>query len=222
MNYIFNFRIITDNFVGLWHGVQITLLLSTASMGMAFILALPVALGRLSAHRIFSIPAGAYVEFIRNTPLLVQLVWIYYCMPIIIGVNLPALSAAILGLSVSESAVIAEVMRAGIQAVPRGHVEAAQAVGFSRLQTLRRIVLPQALRMMIPPLLNAYVSLLKATALVAIIAIPDLMFAAQRISSETFRPIEILTATAFIYFGLAYPIVLFVRWLERRGQRVLS
>jgi len=141
-------------------------------------------------------------------------------MPIILGVNLPALTTAIVGLAIAEAAVVAEIMRAGIQGIPRGQVEAAHAVGFTRRITLQKIVLPQAFQLMIPPLMNSFVSLIKATALVAIIAVPDLMFVAQRISTETFRPIEILSAAAIIYFMITYPFVIIVRIIERRAQRV--
>jgi ABC-type amino acid transport system permease subunit len=160
--------------------------------------------------------AGGYIEFLRNTPLMVQLVWIYYCMPIILGVNLPRIPAAVLGLSVGESANIAEIIRAGIQAIPFGQIEAAQAAGFSHIRLMRHVVLPQALRIMIPPFMNSFVSLMKATALVAIIAVPDLMFSAQRMAADTFRPIEFLTTAAILYFIITYPIVLVVRAVERR------
>jgi His/Glu/Gln/Arg/opine family amino acid ABC transporter permease subunit len=215
MGYTFHFGIIADNAVGFLHGIEITLLLSVTSIAGAAVLGLVAALGRMSRPRLISLLAGGYIEFLRNTPLIVQLVWIYYCMPIILGVNLPRIPSAILGLSIGESANIAEIIRAGIQAVAVGQVEAARACGLSHYRTMRLIVLPQALRLMIPPFLNSYVSLLKATALVAIIAVPDLMFTAQRMAADTFRPIELLTTAAVLYFLLAYPVVLAVRVLER-------
>jgi His/Glu/Gln/Arg/opine family amino acid ABC transporter permease subunit len=220
MEYTFHFGVVLDNANGFIHGIQITLLLSVTSIVGAAVLGLIAALGRLSSIRPLSWIAGAYIEFLRNTPLVVQLVWIYYCMPIILGINLPRIPAAILGLSIGESANIAEIIRAGLQAVAPGQIEAAQASGFSHMRTMRHVVLPQALRLMIPPFLNSYVSLLKATALVAIIAVPDLMFTAQRMAADTYRPIELLTTAAILYFLITYPVVLGVRVLERRVRLV--
>lgn len=216
MGYTFHFGVVFDNLSGFVSGIEITLLLSVTSIAGAGVLGLIAALARLSHVRIISMIAGGYIEFLRNTPLMVQLVWIYYCMPIILGVNLPRIPAAILGLSVGESANIAEIIRAGIQAIPFGQIEAAQAAGFSHIRLMRHVVLPQALRIMIPPFMNSFVSLMKATALVAIIAVPDLMFSAQRMAADTFRPIEFLTTAAILYFIITYPIVLVVRAVERR------
>jgi polar amino acid transport system permease protein len=220
MGYTFHFGVVTDNAVGFLHGIEVTLMLSVTSITGAAVLGLFAALGRMSRLRPISLLAGGYIEFLRNTPLIVQLVWIYYCMPIILGVNLPRIPSAILGLSIGESANIAEIIRAGIQAVAAGQIEAAQALGLRHYRIMRHVILPQALRMMIPPFLNCYVSLLKATALVAIIAVPDLMFTAQRMAADTFRPIELLTTAAVLYFVIAYPIVLAVRSLERRLRLV--
>jgi len=217
MNYTFNPSVVLLNWVGLAHGVEVTLILSFTSFIGALLFGLIAALGRLSSHRAVNMIAGAYIEFVRNTPLVVQLVWIYYCLPILIGINMPGMQAAIIGLSVGESGNVAEIIRGGIRAIPKGQIEAAKAVGFSPATTMMRVILPQAFRLMIPPLLNSFVALLKATALVAIIAVPDLMFVAQRMSAETFRPIELLTAAAIIYFLIAYPIVLCVRRIERRA-----
>ncbi len=220
MPYTIQLSVIWTSLAGLLHGVQVTLFLTIVSMFFALILGIFIALAKISPQRLLNVPADAFVEFIRNTPLLVQLVWLYYCMPIIFGINLPATTTAVVGLSIAEAAIIAEIVRAGIQGLPRGQIEAADAVGFTRWVTMRRIVLPQALQLMTPPLLNSFVSLLKSTALVAIIAVPDLMFVAQRIASETFRPIEILTSAAIMYFVITYPFVLFVRYIERRNRRV--
>lgn len=221
MAYNFQFGVVWDNAPGFVRGIETTLLLSVSSYAGAAALGLVAALCRLSRVRPLSMIAGGYIEFLRNTPLVVQLVWIYYCAPIILGVNLARIPSAILGLSIGESPNIAEIIRAGIQAIPSGQIEAAQACGFSTARTLRHIVLPQALRLMIPPLMNTYVSLLKATALVAIIAVPDLMFTAQRMAADTFRPIELLTAAALLYFVITYPVVILVRSLERRYRLIL-
>lgn len=214
--YTFHFGPVLANWPGLLSGVEITLLLSVTGMLGGLVLGLVAAVARLSPRRFIAAAAGAYIEFLRDTPMLVQLVWIYYCMPIILGVNLPALESAMLGLAVAESANVAEIIRAGILAVPHGQIEAANALGLRTVPRLRHVVLPQALRIMIPPLLNTYISLLKSTALVAIIAVPDLMFASQRLASETFRPIEVLTSAAVIYFVITFPIVMGVRHVERR------
>jgi len=222
MTYHFDFQPLATYYRGFAGGIEVTLFLSVASVALAAIMGLVVALGRLSRNRILSSVCGAYIEFLRNTPVLVQLVWIYYCLPIVIGVNLPGIQSAIIGLGLAESAYIAEIIRAGILAIPRGQVEAARALGFSPIPILHHVVLPQAVRIMIPPFLNSYVSLLKATALVAIIAVPDLMYVAQRVTAITFRPIEILTGAAVMYFLITYPIVLGVRVLERRVRLALA
>jgi His/Glu/Gln/Arg/opine family amino acid ABC transporter permease subunit len=163
--------------------------------------------------------ATGFGEIIRNTPILVQLLWVYYVLPIALGIRLDAFSACIIGLSVYSSAFIAEVFRAGIQAVPAGHREAAQVLGLSPLQAFTRIVAPQAIRTVLPPLAANFVQLIKYSSLAAVISVGEVTRRGMELSSSTFRPLEIFSFIAVIYFIICWPLSQGVRLWERRLAR---
>jgi ABC-type amino acid transport system permease subunit len=146
----------------------------------------------------------AYIEFFRNTPTLVKLVWVFYLIPILFGLSTDAVTSCIIALAVAAAAYIAEVVRAGIQDVARGDIEAAEAIGMRPITVLRRIVLPQAIRKVLPPLANTFIVFLKYSSLVSIVGVNDLMYRANVISTTTFRPIETYTVLALFYFVLCY------------------
>jgi ABC-type amino acid transport system permease subunit len=171
---------------------------------------------RLSKKRWLSGPALAYIEIIRGTPVLVQLVWFYYCLPILLNVQVPAMAAAIIALSLHVGAYLSEVFRAGIEAVPRGQTLSARALGMSRTLTMRRIILPQVMRRMLPPFLNHFIDLLKASSLISVLAIRDIMYQSTVIIETTYRPIEILSFAAFLYFMIIYPITILSRKVEKK------
>jgi His/Glu/Gln/Arg/opine family amino acid ABC transporter permease subunit len=216
MNYQFSFRVIEQNLPYILSGLGNTLFVTGISIVGAALIAIGIGIAEESRIKLLTIPMRIYVEVFRNTPVLVQLMWIYYCMPIFLGVGLEAMTSAIVALTLCASAYLAEIVRAGIQSVDTGEVEASRAIGMSRLQTMRRIVLPQALVTMIPALINTFVSFLKYSALVSVIGVADLTYRAQVLSSTTFRPLEFYTAIAVIYFTVCSGVSLFGRWAEKR------
>jgi polar amino acid transport system permease protein len=180
------------------------------------VVGLLVALGRMSKRPWLYALAAGYVEVFRNTPALVQLIWVYYCLPILTGVNLSAPVSATIALAVNGGAYIAEIIRGGIQSVDRGQVEAARTLGMSYAQTMRKVVLPQAFRRMIPPFVNESVALLKFSSLVSVLGVADLTYQAQVLSTTTFRPIEIFTFLAVVYLLLCTAMSYAARLLEMR------
>jgi polar amino acid transport system permease protein len=158
----------------------------------------------------------AYIEFFRTTPALVQLVWIYYSLPIFTGLQLPSFTSVAIGLGLHSAAYFAEIFRAGIQSIERGQSDAARSLGMSRRQTMRRIILPQAVQRMIPPFINEFVSIAKLTTLGSMLAVYELMHEANNLIVSVFRPLEIYTVLAVIFFIILFPITLCAQWLERR------
>ncbi len=216
MNYTFKFDVVSGNLGFLLSGVELTLVVTVAALSSGSVLGLVVALARMSARRWLQTLAIVYIEVFRNTPALIQLMWVYYCLPILTGIDLSALTSATIALAVNGAAYIAEIIRGGIQGVDRGQVEAARTLGLSHPQTMRRIVLPQAFRRMIPPFVNESVSILKFSSLVSVLGVADLTYQAQVLSTTTFRPIEIFTFIAIVYFVLCTALSYFARRLELR------
>lgn len=214
----FNIDVIRDYGGALLRGLSLTVLLTFIVISLALVLAIPVALCRLSPYRAIRGIASFYVEVIRGTPLLLQLVYIYYVLPTM-GVNLDAFTAAVLGLTLNYTAYMSEVYRGGILAVPRSQWEAAATIGLSRTRALQRIILPQALRIVTPTLGNYFISLFKDTALASVVTVQELTFTGQIISARSYQYFTIYTATGILYLSVGYPAALFVRWLERRTQR---
>jgi polar amino acid transport system permease protein len=158
----------------------------------------------------------AFVEVFRNTPLLVQLMWIHFALPTVTGVRMTTLESGLLALSLNVSAYMSEIIRAGIDTVPKGQWEASSALALGRIVTWRRVILPQALRIVVPPLANLMVSLLKGSAILSFISVAELMRATTRISTHTARPVEMFTTAALIYFLVGLATVHAFAWLERR------
>jgi polar amino acid transport system permease protein len=184
-------------------------------MALALLLGLLLALARVSPSRVLGVPAILFVELIRGSPLLLQLFYIYYVLPLI-GVRLTPIQAGLAGLSINYGAYLSEVFRAGIAAVDHGQWEAAGALGLHRGWTMRLVVLPQAIRIVVPPVGNYFVSLFKDTALVSTISIAELMFRGQLIAADTFKYMRIYTVVFVIYLAISVPASLAVRLLERR------
>jgi polar amino acid transport system permease protein len=200
----------------LWGGLQLTVFLTFTGMSLALVIGLVIALARLDPRRKFlTWPARAFVEIIRGTPLLLQLFYIFYVLPSF-GIRLDRLVAGILGLGLNTGAYLSEVFRSGIDAVQKGQWEAADALGMPTGLTLRHIVLPQALRIVIPPVGNYFISMFKDTALVATISVPELLFSGQLLAAQSFRYLEIYSLIFVMYLVISYPASLGVRWIERR------
>ena len=197
-------------------GLQMTLVVSAITLVLAMIGGLLLALLDMSRFRVLRWIGVSLGEIIRNTPILVQLLWVYYVLPIVFGLRIEALTALIIGLSVYQAAFISEVYRAGIQAVPKGHREAAQVLGLTPVQTFRRIVLPQAIRMTLPPLASNFVQLIKFSSLGAVISVSEITRRGMELSATTFRPLEIFTFIAVVYFFICWPLAMAIRLWERR------
>jgi len=202
MTYKFQFGVVWSNLGFLLSGIQMTLLVTVAALTGSLVLGLIVALGRMSKRRWIQIPAATYIEVFRNTPVLILLMWVYYCLPILTGLDMSAAPSATLALGMNGAAYVAEIIRGGIQSIDKGQIEAARTIGLSYGHTMRKIVLPQAFRRMIPPFVNESVSILKYSSLVSVLGVADLTYQAQVLSTTTFRPIEIFTFIAVVYFGL--------------------
>ncbi len=216
MNYVFQWHIVFDNMPFLLKGIWLTILVTLVSISAAIVLGLGVGLLRISHRATLRRMASAYVEIFRNTPALVQLIWVYYCLPVLTGINLDPISSCMLALSLNGAAYVAEIFRAGIQAVPSGQAEAARSIGMSYPLAMRKIILPQAVRHMIPPFVNEAVSLLKYSSLVSVLGVADLTYQAQTLSTTTFRPIEIFTFIGVVYFLLCWAMSAAAQGLERR------
>jgi len=182
---------------------------------------------RLSHNSVARGAAGIYAEVCRNTPEYIALIWIYYVPPILIGkalgwnVSLPPVLAAVIALGLSSSGYFVETVRAGILAVPRGHLEAAAALGMSRGLSLRRIVLPQAVRHMAPETMNQLVSLFKGTTLVSLIAVPDLMYRVSLVSMDTDRAVPLYSDAAVTFFIVVFAMTYAARALGRQRRHRL-
>ncbi len=206
-------------------GLLNTLNVTAAALAFGVPLGLVLALMRLSPRRLLAWPAGAVIEVFRTTPPLVQLFWFFFALPIIIKVEMTPYAAAVLTFSIQSAAFFAEVFRGGIVSVERGQWEAARAIGMTPRQALRRIVLPQAVKRMIPAFLERAVELMKTTTLVATVSYADLLFQTNEVAQKAFRPLEVFTVAALIYFVVIFAASSVVQRIERRlavsGEGVL-
>jgi polar amino acid transport system permease protein len=193
-----------------------TVLLTVATMAIAVPCGIVVASVRLYAWAPLRAMATAYVELFRNLPLILLVYWAFYVLPIATDVGLSPFATGLAALALNVTAYNAETFRAGIGSIRRGQLEAAMALGMSRAQAVRRIVLPQAVRRILPVLASTWVSLFKDTSLVSVIAVPELAYVAMQIRAQTFRVLEMLTAMAAIYWLLGYPQAKLVDWIQRR------
>jgi polar amino acid transport system permease protein len=220
VTYQFRWDVIWSNLDFLMSGLQMTLFISATALVLALIGGLILALFDLSKFvvlRGFSLALG---EIIRNTPILVQLLWVYYVLPIVFGISVSALAGIVIGLSLYMAAFISEVYRAGIQAVPKGHREAAQVLGLTPAQSFMRIVLPQAIRLTLPPLASNFVQLIKFSSLGAVISVSEITRRGMELSSSTFRPLEIFSFIAVVYFFICWPLAMAIRiWESRLARR---
>jgi His/Glu/Gln/Arg/opine family amino acid ABC transporter permease subunit len=186
--YQFNFTIVLNSLPFLLAGIYYTVVISLSALVLAVMIGLIAAVSRLSNNRPARYAAICYIEFFRDTPLLVQLMWIFFCLPIILNVEVSAFFAATLALGLNCGAFLAEIFRAGIQSIPKGQVEAARALGLHRWSVFCFIVAPQALRIVLPAIGNSFVSLIKDSSLASVIAVAELMRRADEINTRTYRP----------------------------------
>ncbi len=198
-------------------GVTIAYTVGTILIGLA--IGLVTGLLRLSRNPMITAPLIAYIEIFRCTPLLVQIVWFYYALPVVLGIDIPAHVAAVLVLSLYTGAFYAEIIRGGVNSIERGQWDAARAIGMRRNQVMRHVILPQAVKRMIPPFMNQSIIQLKNTSLVSTIAVADLLYQGTIITAATYRPLEVYTMVAIIYFLVLFPLTLAAQQIERRLAR---
>jgi polar amino acid transport system permease protein len=215
MNYVWDFGILSKYSHLFWLGIGWTLVYTVGTIFLGSLIGLVVGILRLRRYPVIDWLLIAYIELFRCTPLLVQIIWFYYAFPVVIGVNIPAHVAAMTVLSLYGGAFYAEIVRGSIESVPRGQWDAAQALGLRRWRLLRLVIMPQALKPMLAPYVNQSVTQLKNTSLVSVIAVPDLVYNATLINADTYRPLEVYTIVALIYFAILFPATLAARRLER-------
>ena len=210
-------------------GISITIFITIAAFLLILVVGLIGALGRLSKNRIIYGLATLYVEFIRGIPLLVQLIWWYFAFPVIlqsIGQSLGiaalanyranAIFTAIMGLVVCYGAYMTEIYRAGIQSISRGQMEAARSLGMTYSQAMRHVILPQAARVVLPPVCNEFIALLKDSSLVSVVAVADLTRRGREFMSVHFNPIEVWTMIALIYLVMTLLSGRLAYWIEKK------
>lgn len=199
-------------------GIPLTLALTVVAFAAAVVIGLPVAIVRNARIPILGFVARIVVDFFRTTPPLMHIVWAYYALPVLANIRLDAFTVVSGALACSAGAQMSEIFRGAITAVPRGQWDAGQVIGLSYAQRLWWVVLPQSLRLIYAPACNALVSLLKQSSLAAVIALPEVMNRGWVLAAQNFRPIEVLTTVALIYFVLTWPLVLLSSQLERRSS----
>jgi polar amino acid transport system permease protein len=200
-------------------GLKITILATLLGSVVAAVLGLGIAVARRSPNALLAKPVGALAGFIRGTPLLVQLYFIFYVLPDI-GIRLPALAAGVIGLGLHYATYTAEVYRAGIDNLPRGQWEAAKACNLTARQSWVHVVLPQAIPPMIPALANYLVAMFKETPLLSAITVLELMNQAKSVANDSYRYIEPMTLVGAFFLAISVPSVIALRWLEKRFGRL--
>jgi His/Glu/Gln/Arg/opine family amino acid ABC transporter permease subunit len=197
-------------------GIWMTILLSILAMLAALLVGLFACAGVMSKRRWIRAPSRLYVEFGRNTPIIVQLIWVHYALPDIIGLKFTPFVSSLIALTLQTSGYLAEEYRGGIEGIDRGQTEAARSLGLTSAQAMRLVILPQAVVRILPGLLNQFITCFKSTSIVSVIAVPDLMYEAGLIVSETFVSMPVYTFTALVYFLLVLGVSTGVGWIARR------
>lgn len=198
------------------NGAKITLLLAFFTVIFGVMLGIILALMRISKNRLLKFIGSAYVEFIRGTPVLVQVYLIYYALPSVLGINLPDIVSGIIALSINSGAYVAEIIRAGIQAVDKGQMEASRSLGMKYTTAMRYIIIPQAIKNILPALGNEFIVVIKESSIVSVIGIHELMYNADTVRGNTFRAFEPLIIAALMYFVMTYTLSRFMGRFERR------
>ncbi len=219
MGYEWDFGIVFRDFDLLMLGLVNTLKVTGLALLFGVPLGLFLALLRLYGSWPIRIPVGVVIEFLRSTPPIAQLFWFFFALPILIGVEIDPFRASVLTFSLQSSAFFAEVFRGGIVSIDRGQWEAAKAIGMDRKRTLRRIILPQAVKRMVPAFLERAIELMKTTTLVSTISYADLLYQANSIAQSTYRSLEVFSIAAAIYFVVIFACSIGVRRIERYMAR---
>jgi len=212
----FDFDLIVRSLPLLLAGAGITVQITAMSVGMGLLIGMFAGIARLSSKWPIRTVAAIYIDFIRGTPLLVQIFIIYFAMPIVLGTRIDPFVAAVTACSINSGAYVAEIFRSGIQSIDKGQMEAGRSLGMSWAQTMRYIILPQAFKRIIPPLGNEFIAMLKDSSLVSVIGFEELTRRGQLIIARTYASFEIWMTVAFIYLIMTVSISRLVAFLERR------
>ncbi len=219
MNYHWDFSFFLGHGDLLRAGLLNTLELAATSLAAGLVIGIACGVGRTSQSRAIRLLATCYVEVFRNIPAMILVFWFYFAVPILVGIQNDRFVCAALALSVYAGAYLAEIYRSGIQSIERGQWEAARALGFSRLQQLRYVVLPQAIKRMVPAFTNEAVEMVKLTAIASTIAYAELLYDAKVLSDMEYRPVEAYTGIAAVFIVLLFLLTTGSRALERRLRR---
>ena len=203
----------------LLQGIGYTLLFTAICVVGGLAVGLIAGLGRLSSSKWITTPLRAFVEVFRCTPVLVQLVWFYYALPVLTGIEMSAPMAAGICLSLYGGAFYSEIIRGGIISIDPGQTEAGQAIGMTHFQVMRRIILPQAFKRMVPPLMSQSIMQLKNTSLLSVLAVPDLLYQGQVIAHDTYRPLEVYTFIAVAYYIILLPATMWAKRIEQNHSQ---
>jgi polar amino acid transport system permease protein len=214
-----DFRSVFSNADALLAGAAGTLRIFAICLVLGLSLGLVAGLARYSRRRLLYVPASVFMEFFRNTPVLVQILWFYFAFPMLVPFEIGPLMAAALGISLNSAAFSAEIFRGGIQSIEPGQWEGARAIGMTWGQAMRRVILPQAVRRMLPALTNRGIEIFKMSTLASAVAYVELLQQGKLIASINYNPIEAYTVVALLFFILLYPMVRATYALERRLRR---
>ena len=218
MNYQFDFHFLQGSLGSLLDGLRVTVELALASNIMGLVFGFLLCLLVMSRWAIVRWPAQLFIEFFRCTPALLQIVWFFYCIPMMVDVYIDPIVMGVLALGLNLTAFNAEAYRAGVQAAPKEHIDACVALGLKPWQRTFCVVLPQALRSAMPVLMTNGIGSLQQSALVAIVAVADLMYVGKSLATQAYRPLETYTVVALIYFALSLPVARLVHVIERRQE----
>jgi polar amino acid transport system permease protein len=214
-----DFTVVFSYWQALLQGLALTLVFTVGCAIMGSLCGFLLSLLRASRRRWLSVPAGLYVELFRGTPLLIQLFWVFFCFPVVFGIDIAPYVSVLLALTLYMTAITSETFRGALKSIPGEQHDACVALGLASWKKTVFVVFPQALLRGIPPLLSNVVSLFKESALISSVGIADLMFVGQNISNSTARPVEFLSAVAVIYFLVAFPLTRLVGLVETRMLR---
>jgi polar amino acid transport system permease protein len=220
--YSFDFYYVFAGFNRLLQGLVVSLELTATAIGIGTFAGFALALATSSSVRPISSPARLFVEIFRCTPALIQIVWFFYCFPMLANVFWSPFTMGVIALTLNLTAFNSEAYRAGIQAVPAAHRDASVALGLSKWHQAIYVIFPQAARIASPVLVSNAIGLFQQSSLVAVVSVEDLMYRGKLLAVETYRPIETFTTVALIYFALSFPVSQLVGLIERRNARRLA
>ncbi len=222
MEYDISLQVVIEYFDVLLLGLLTTIEFTVICIALGSLLGFAISLMRVSRNWVLRAVSTVYVEFFRGTPVLIQLFWIFFCLPIVLNVEIGNFASSVIALTLFMGAIAAETFRAALHAISSEQIDAGVALGLSRFQRVRYIIFPQAIRAAIPTLLSNSVSLFKESSLVSVVGMSDLMYVGQNISNITARPIELLTTVALLYFCVAFPMTRAVTFVEVRMMRKIG